>query len=81
MIAEDRTELVQSLLARGLSYEKIARRVLVSVSTVRRIAERVTNQVDKDEVQNYRRAKRCNGCGWLIYQWPCLNCQIQHAHE
>ena len=30
---------------------------------------------------NTPRGKRCQGCGWMIYKLPCLNCKIEIAER
>lgn len=85
-ISPERAEAVRRALADGMKQREIARRVGISVGTVSRIASGRWNDPDADSRlslvlydEPHLDARRCSGCGAMIYVWPCLRCHLEGA--
>jgi CENP-B N-terminal DNA-binding domain len=71
---------VRKYQEQGFSQREIARRFNISLLTVHRILRGQWHPVDEREDPHWEeklRAERCPGCGGLVYQWPCLACELQ----
>ena len=88
MTANPRTELrdyVRYLLERGWTARQIRRTLCL---TRRRLDQLLAHLDDRaalaDDIfsQARRAARRCPGCGGLVFQWPCLLCaQRERQHR
>lgn len=73
---------VRELLADGLSHAQIAASVPVGLATIEGIAtgelrpSRIVVDADDPEREQMLAARRCPGCGAMVYVWPCLGCQV-----
>ncbi len=81
-------EILRLLYVERRSQREVAQIVGVSRVTVNRVAS--------GEWAGYRRtvlstatwhqphpepARRCPGCGGMVYLWPCLSCRLRASHE
>jgi hypothetical protein len=78
---------VRTLLARGWRHTEIARELNLSVWTIARIHDDWRHQLDpltEDELPvddappDYQaeNLRRCDGCGAMVYVWPCIACRM-----
>jgi hypothetical protein len=88
---------VRFLLRAGFRYPQIARETGWSIWTIARIASHPCfsrlvaddSDLEEDEVLTddappefaADRLRRCDGCGALVYQWPCLTCEARAERE
>jgi len=84
---------IRRLLRAGVRHAEIARRFDLAVGTINRISsERKLRRVklhllteadlpEDDAPPDYLAAnlRRCEGCGGVVYHWPCLACRIRAA--
>ncbi len=77
--------LVRERLADGLPHDFIALEVGLSTGTIAGIAaerirpSRIVVEEDDPLREEMLTAKRCPGCGALVFTWPCLACQMAAA--
>jgi hypothetical protein len=77
--------LVRERLAQQVALAEIAAETGLSTATVVAISEgrigpsRIAVDDDHPLRDEMLRAKRCPGCGGLVFIWPCLACQITGA--
>ena len=86
---------IRRLLRAGVRHAEIARRFDLAVGTISRVAsERKLRRrklhlltdadlPEDDQPPEYLAAnlRRCQGCGGMVYQWPCLACRLRAALE
>ena len=86
---------IRRLLSQGVRHVEIARRFDLAVGTIARIssdrklrrrklellAEADLPEDDPPPDYESRRMHRCPGCGGMVYQWPCLTCQLRRKGE
>jgi hypothetical protein len=84
---------IRRLLRAGVRHAEIARRFDLAVGTINRISsERKLRRVklhllteadlpEDDAPPDYLAAnlRRCEGCGGMVYHWPCMLCHIRAA--
>lgn len=87
-VVPETAEFILKLHRAGWPARHIARRVGVSDMTVRRVVRGVWKPPpvalceDDDPFREFRLlARRCPGCGGLVYQWPCLTCEMRAKAE
>jgi hypothetical protein len=86
---------IRRLLSQGVRHVEIARRFDLAVGTIARISSdrklrrrklALLSEADlpeDDPPPDYQsqRLHRCPGCGGMVYQWPCLTCQLRGDGE
>jgi hypothetical protein len=88
---------VQYLLAERWRHTQIARETGLSVWTISQIATSrrfedyaiPTEELPADELPaddgppdfEAGNMRRCPGCGGMVYQWPCLTCELRELAE
>jgi hypothetical protein len=78
-VSPEMARAVRKLHRQGFSQRRIARRIQISPLTVYRIVHGQWHPVNEREDPHWEqklRAERCPGCGGLVYQWPCLACEL-----
>src|SRR5437868_2092204 len=81
---------IRRMLQVRMRHVDIARRLNLSVWTISRIADDITLQLDPvpedalpidDAPPDYvaQNMRRCEGCGAMVYVWPCIACKLATA--
>jgi hypothetical protein len=77
-------DYVRYLLARGWSARQVRRSLKI---TRRQFDHLVTPLSDSAAIPDdpfsraRRAARRCGGCGGLVFHWPCLTCEIREREQ
>ena len=80
----DAADIARDLAAAGWSLRRISRRLQLNRKTLQRVLSgplRLAEIEDDPFFEIRQRARRCRGCGGLVYQWPCLACQLRGRAE
>lgn len=91
LLTFDQLQLIRRHLNARIRPPEIARRTGLAVATILRIASdrklrrrklELLSELDlpeDDAPPEYvaARLRRCPGCGGMVYQWPCLACQLR----
>jgi hypothetical protein len=92
-LSHDTVRLAQALLDQGWSLRRSARQLRLSPRTLDRLLRKTPPSDSADSTgdpsaipddpfsQARRRAKRCPGCGGLVFHWPCLTCERRAKAE
>ena len=83
-IPVETAETVRRLATQNWSQRRIAAHLNLSVTTVHRVLkQRWSPSFNSDDPywELKLKAKRCTGCGGLVYEWPCRTCHMRATVE
>lgn len=83
-ISPETAETIRRLAAGDWAQRDIARQLNISPTTVHRVLRGVWVPVEASDdpyAQLRMQARRCRGCGGLVYEWPCRTCRMRERVE
>jgi hypothetical protein len=83
-ISQETAETIRRLAASQWPQREIARQLQVSTTSVHRVLHGTWASIDDSDdpwAKLKRQARRCPGCGGLVYEWPCRTCRMRERVE